>query len=411
MKPVLKRLMLTTAVAVLLAAPAMAQEEQNPFLRGRYTDVTERAQPEFDPVPLRAGAFNVNASLGAAVEVNDNIFATPDNEESDTIIRITPNVVARSDWSAHELAAGLSVDHKEYLDFGDESATDYDAFVNGRVDVSRDVMLRVGANAGHVTEERYEAASFGVNERASYDTTGAFAQGLYRRDRIQLEATIGVTDDNFDQAIQQIRDNTTTYINGRASYAFSPDIAVFLQASRSESDFSTTGRGGTRTTVDAGVNFELSAPFRGEIAVGSFEDDRDAANFGTVDGLNVRANLQWFPTELTTVTFTANRGAVDSGLLTAATAVNTAYGVRVDHELFRNVLLFGRLRHETNDYQGVAIDREDEALSAGIGAAWKLNRNAQVEVEYAGRSQDSSGANAGPSIDQNVISAGIRVFP
>ena len=159
------------------------------------------------------------------------------------------------------------------------------------------------------------------------------------------------------------------------------------------------------------MNFELAAPFRGEIAVGSFEDDRDDPTFGKTNGLNVAANVQWFPTQLTTVTFQANRGVSDTGLLTAASAVNTGYGVRVDHELLRNVLLFGRVRQEKNDYQGATIDREDKALSAGIGAAWKLNKNARVETEYSFRSQDSSGVNAGPSLDQNVISVGLRLFP
>jgi len=411
MKSGLKGLMLTSALVALAVAPAFAQGNENPFLRGRYTAVTDRDQPEFDPEAMQVSTFDVLASVGVSAAFNDNIFASPNNEVSDTILRAQPAVLARSNWSVHELEAGVAVDHKEYLDTGSESATDYDAFANGRLDVSRNFAFSVGGNAGHRTEERYVAASFGVADRASYDYTGAFARGLYRMDRIQVEGTVGVTDDNFDQTIQQIRDNTTTYVNGRVSYAFSPDVAVFVQARRSELNYSQNLRDGTRTTVDAGVNFELAAPFRGEIAVGSFEDDRDDPSFGKINGLNVAANVQWFPTQLTTVTFMANRGVADTGLFTAASAVNTGYGVRVDHELLRNVLLFGRVREEENDYQGSAIDRKDKALSAGIGAAWKLNKNARIETEYAFRSQDSSGLNAGPSLDQNVISIGLRLFP
>ncbi len=412
MKTRLKGLMLTTALVALTAAPAFAQGSENPFLRGRYVAITERDQPEFDPEPLRVSTFDVLASVGLSAAYNDNILATPNNEVSDTILRAQPAVEARSNWTVHELSGGLSVDHKEYLDNGSESATDYDAFANGRLDVSRNFALSVGGNAGHRTEERYEAASFGVTDRAAYDYTGAFVRALYRVDRVQVEGTAGVTDDSFDQTIQaQIRDNTTTYVNGRVSYAISPDFALFVQARRSELDYSDNTRDGTRTTVDGGVNFELAAPFRGEIAVGSFEEDRDGSTLGKFDGINVAANVQWFPTQLTTVTFQANRGVADTGLLTAASAINTGVGVRIDHELLRNVLLFGRIRQETNEYQGVSIDREDEALSLGIGAAWKLNKNARVEVEYAARSQDSSGINAGPSLDQNVISIGLRLFP
>lgn len=412
MKPVLKALLLSSALSALVAPVAMAQDESNPFLRGRYTSVTEREQPEFDPEPVRAGAFNIWSSVGASAEYNDNILATPDNEESDTILRLRPRIDVRSDWTAHEIAAGAEVDHKEYSDFDEESSTDYYAFLNGRLDATRNLMFRGGVDTGSFTEERYAAASFGQTERASFDRTGAFVQGIYRLDRWQFDATVGTTEEEFDQANQQFRDNTTNYVNARLSYALSPDVAVFVQGYRADQDYGSSDRDGTRTTVDAGVNFELGAPFRGEIAMGSFKDERDnTAAFGDIDGFNVRANVEWFPTQLTTVTFTANRGVVDPGLALSASAVNTTYGIRADHELLRNLLLFGSLREETNTYEGVNFDREDEALTAAVGLAWKLNKNARFELEYSGRSQDSSGADAGPNIDQNIISVGIRVYP
>ena len=44
-------------------------------------------------------------------------------------------------------------------------------------------------------------------------------------------------------------------------------------------------------------------------------------------------------------------------------------------------------------------------------ATWKLNKNIRLETEYSLRSQDSSGADFGPSLDQNIISVGLRLFP
>lgn len=411
MKSVIKSLMLTTALAAFLAPAAAAQDGDNPFLRGRYTSVTERGQPEFDPEPVRVGSFDVNASLGASAEYNDNVFAQPTNEQSDTILRVQPIVEARSNWTVHELAAGVSVDHREYTDNDSETATDYAAFVNGRVDVTRDFQFRLGVDGSHVTEPRYQAASFVGDEPASYDAVGAFGTAIYRRDRFQVEGTLGASQQEFNQTLQQIRDNQSTYVAARVSYAISPDVAVFVRGRREEQDYDTSDRDGTRTTVDAGVNFELAAPFRGEIAVGSFKDERDSAAYDDISGLNVAANVQWFPTQLTTVTFSANRGAFDPGLAASATAVSTAYGIRVDHELLRNLLLFGVVRQENAKYEGVAFDREDKALNVAAGAAWKLNKNARLEVQASTRSQDSSGLTPGPELDQNVISVGIRVYP
>lgn len=407
MKPRLKALMVTTALVAPMAPAALAQDSDNPFERGRYTAVTERAQPEYDPVPVRAGVFDINASLGASAVYNDNIFAEPNNEDNDTIVRLQPVVDARSTWSTHEVAMGASVDHREYASNDSETSTDYNVYLNGRLDVTRNFALRGGVSAQHVTEERYEAASAGAPEPPQYEGRGAFASATYRIDRFQLEATAGVSEREYDQSSQQFRNLEETYVSARAAYAISPDIAVFVQGRRSEQDYSTSPRDGTRTTIDAGVNFELAAPFRGEIAIGSFEDDRD--NFTDTDGLSVSANVQWFPTQLTTVTFSGFRGSFDPGLAASASAVASNLGVRLDHELYRNVLLFGGLRMEDISFEGV--DREDEALAGFFGAAWKLNRNARIEAQYSGRSQESGGGAAGPDLDQNVLSVGVRFFP
>jgi hypothetical protein len=409
MKPSFKQLLLTTAIAATVAPIATAQD--NPFLRGRYVDVTTRSQPDFDPQPIRSGAFVITSSLGVSGEYNDNVFAEPDNEDDDTILRVTPRVDARSDWTVHELALGGWVNHREHMDFDTENTTDYNLFGQGRIDVSRDFQVTLGADYGHFTEDRYAAGSFAASEPASFDRGEVYARALYRNDRIQLQGTVGTSSEDYDQAVQDFRDNDTSYVSGRVSYAISPDVAVFVQARQADLDYSQSNRDGTQTTIDAGVNFELSAPFSGEIAVGQFKDDRDDPTFGDSDGLNVAGNLKWFPTELTTVTFLANRGVFDPGLAASATAVNTGFGVRIDHELLRNVLLFGNVRQETSEYEGTVIDREDDALSLAVGGAYKMNRNMHLEFQLSTRAQDSSGAQAGPEADVNIVSAGIRFFP
>src|SRR5262245_9264410 len=114
MKIGLKHLVLTTALAAILAPCAMAQSADNPFLRGRFVPVDQRHQNEFDPEPVHAGAFLVDSSLGVTAEYNDNIFAEANNEDDDTIIHVNPVIDARSNWSNHELSAGVSVDHNAY---------------------------------------------------------------------------------------------------------------------------------------------------------------------------------------------------------------------------------------------------------------------------------------------------------
>lgn len=409
-----KRSVLTTILAGLVAPTAWAQSGDNPFSRGRHVAVTERPQPGFDPEAVRAGGFQIWSRLGVFAEYNDNIFAEEDNEDDDTIIRVRPTIDARSDWSSHELNAGLSIDHNEYIANGSETTTNYNAFAGGRIDVQRAFNLRGRLDAAHITEPRYEPGSATSPDPVQYDRLGARVGASYRRDRFQLEGDVGQTEDDFEGAANSFRDVTESYVHGRASYAVSPDVAFFVQARSADLDYDppapgNPNRDGTRSSIQIGANFDLQAPFSGEISIGQEQDEKDDPLQPDTDGLNFTGRLQWYPTELTTVTFRGFRGIVDPGIPDVASATSTTWGARVDHELMRNVILFGDFgfaKYEFEDY-----DREDERFDVSIGAAYKLNRNMRVDVSYRSHRVDSSGAFADRNLDQNILSAGLTIFP
>jgi hypothetical protein len=418
MKLGFKQIVLTTVFAGLAAPAALSQTPDNPFLRGRYTSVTERSQAEFDPEVVRAGAFGIWSSLGLFAAYNDNIFAVDDNQEADTVIHVRPEVEARSTWSSHELNAGLLVDHREYLENDEESSTDYNGYVGGRIDVQRSFQLHGNVNAGHTTEERYEPAGSGAPEPAQYDALAASAGALYTSDRIQVEGIASTSDRDFNAGFDY-RDLKENSLYGRASYAVSPDVAVFVQGRTTEQDYDQldpngNNRDGTQSSVQVGTSFELQAPFRGEIAIGNVKEEKDDPVWTDVDGISTDARLYWFPTQLTTITFRANSGVFDPGIVEVASATNVTYGVRVDHELRRNIILFGDVGHGTYDFEGTAYDREDEFSDFQIGLAYKLNKRVHLDFSYRLHNQESSGAQADPnrlSFDQNIIAAGLKVYP
>ena len=412
MKIGFKYLVLSSVFAGFAAPVAMAQSADNPFLRGRYTAVTERSQAEYDPEPVRAGAFEIASSLGLSAEYNDNVYATQTGQDDDTYIRVRPEVAARSNWSVHELNAGFLVDHKDYVSLDSETTTDYSGYVGGRLDVQRSFNFRGRVNAASTTEPRYEPASSGSVEPAQYDTLGASVGAAFRRDRFQIESDIATKEDDFDAAIFDYRDVKEDSLFGRASYAVSPDVAIFVQGRTSDLDYDTGNRDGTRSYVQVGTSFELSAPFRGEIAIGNVRDEKDNPAFNDVDGLSVDGNVQWFPTQLTTVAFRANRGVFDPGILTSPSATNTQFGVRVDHELLRNVVLFGDVGFGKYEFEN--IDRDEEFTDLQLGAGYKLNKHARLDFSYRLHSQESSGADADPTrlnIDQNIFAVGLKLYP
>lgn len=405
---------MATALAAATAPAALAQSPNNPFQSDRYTSVTDRQQPDFDPEPVRAGAFNVMANVGLAADFNDNVYATDNNTISDTILRFTPQIDARSNWTAHSLAAGLAVNHNEHLDQGSETSTDYNGYVDGRLDVTRTFQLNGRLDTAHVTEPRYEPANTGASP-VEFDRLGYNVGAQFQTDRLLLRGTYGFSDNNYNTIPGSVnRDFKETFFSGRASFAFSPDFALFVQGRKSEQDYDVSDRDGDRTSYEVGATFELAAPFRGEIAVGNVKEDKANPARPDLDGLSLAANIEWFPTQLTTVTFRGNSSVFDPGLANSASALNTSYGVRIDHEFYRNLILFGDAGVGTYDYEG--INRKDDFSDFALGAAWKLNKHARFEGSYKIHNTESSGAPADldPTrldVNQNIFSIGIRVFP
>ncbi|MEM6555639.1 MAG: outer membrane beta-barrel protein, partial [Pseudomonadota bacterium] len=136
-----------------------AQEDEDFFIRDKYEAVTERAQPEFDPLPVRVGAFEARPQAGFSAGFTDNLFATTTNETDDTFVGFAPSVELDSTWSRHALGFNLDLDHLEYTDVSSESRTNLGLGAEGRLDASTAVALFGSVRFDDLTEPRSNIAS------------------------------------------------------------------------------------------------------------------------------------------------------------------------------------------------------------------------------------------------------------
>lgn len=416
---------ISLAALVFMGADiAMAQQGDDFFRRDRYESVRDRYQEDFDPEPLRLGAFRSNSRLEVGARATDNVFADATDEESDVIARIAPTVDLTSDWTRHELGGRAEIEHLEYTDFDTESRTNLRGELRGRIDVTRafDVAGRVFAS--DETEQRYSIASLDVfAEPVSFQTAGARVDARLRRDRVRARAFYQVSDRSYDDVqlvdgaslSQGFRDFTFQQVRGRLSYALTPDLAIFGQAEANTREYDElTDIDGVATSRDAdgyifqlGTNFELAALIRGDIAVGYLEDNTDAEVFNDISGTAVDATFEWFPTRLTTVRVDGLREATDPGLQEASSATNTEFDLRIDHELYRNILLFASAGYQEYDFED--FDRTDEASELRVGATYKLNKRLHIDGFVSRFDRTSSEPAA--ELEQNVFGLTLRVYP
>jgi hypothetical protein len=164
-------------------------------------------------------------------------------------------------------------------------------------------------------------------------------------------------------------------------------------------------------TLAGGVDFELTALIRGEVAVGYLNEKKDDSFFEDVTGLSLDSRVSWFPSRLTTVNFSAGRRVIDVGAFDAPSAVETRLGVGVDHELRRNIILSGYVTAANYEYE--EVDREDENLEIGAVATYKMNKRVHWDVFVRNRDRDTSGTGVfgDPTFGETQFGIGLKLFP
>jgi hypothetical protein len=422
------RLAIIMAVGVsALAANAQAQsasgalrqaqgQTADMFARDRGVPVRQRPRPGYEALGLPAGAFTAYPSLQIDAEYNDNIFAVATGADSDWIVRFKPEVQLESGWSRHAFGAYARASINRYQDFDTENFEDWGVGASGRLDITRAANLAAGFDYASLTEPRTSSnAPASTREPISYDMASAFIAGTRVSGRTKLAVRADIREYDYEDGLtlggvvvdQDNRDRTITSLTGRGDYAISPATAVFFQATANSRDYDTAtslllpARDSDGYELLAGANFELGAVARGEVAAGYIVQEFDEAVYDQIDGFGARAQVEWFPTQLTTVTATASRTIEDSGIAGSGGYLSSAVGARIDHELMRNVLLNADVLLSNDNYKG--IDREDERLQYSVGGTYLLNRAVGVSVTASRFEQTSDGVAGGVDFAVNRL--------
>jgi len=419
----------SVAASVLLAAgAAQAQTEvdvQSNFARDRNVSVRERPKEGYEAIGLRTGAFMVYPRVTVDLEHNDNVFAHETNEQEDLIVRLRPEVSIESGWSRHALQAYARASINRFQDFEEENTDDYIFGARGRIDVVGRSFLFGGVELAQMTEPRTNAgvAQFSA-EPVRYDVITANVGGTHELNRLRLTGRYDVQEYDYEDVAgglglidQDDRDRTQHVLSGKAEYAVSPALAVFGFAAANTREYEeptpvvTSGgpvlaeRDSEGYELAVGANFDITNLSRGEIQVGYLRQEYDNPVFGEISGLAVLGQLEWFPTQLTTITLRARRAVEDSGVPGSPGYLASTFRAQIDHELLRNLILTADATFGSDEFEG--IDRDDERFAAGVSATYLMNRHVGLSLGYAHFNQDSSGVDRGPNFAVNRVLASL----
>lgn len=385
----------------------------------RNTSVRERSKPELEPTGVRMGGFMLYPTVTLSEEYTSNVFAEPVNERDDFVTHLGAGLSLRSNWNNHALGFSANAEQRWFAEFDEQNAFDGTVGADGRIDVSRDTQIGFGASYGSLYESiAYTPSNALVAEPISYtqESANVYASQRFNRFRIGLEGrTVSY---NYDDGVllgggpleQDDRDVEITEAVARADLAIGGSTALFVavRGNWRKNDVSVpVNRDSDGREVIAGVAFDLANLARGEIGVGALKQEYEQPGASDVDGAAARARIEWFPDDLVTVTFNAQRDIGDAGYQGATGYVSDTLSVQADYE-FRRSLVFGLGVWGAQDsYRG--IDREDTRRRYDASADYIVNRTASAFLQFSSYSQQSDGAQRGREFDAHRVWVGLRL--
>lgn len=394
-------------VVGLLASTATARAQSVE----RGTGVADRSRPQYDPIGFDLGTFRVYPSISAQFDVTDNYRARDTDRQGDIYAAILPEVAFASNWGRHRLGGRAYFNRSVHAKLPSEDATQYGASVNGALDVSRDTVLRADASLTRTVESRADLGSFRNSiEPVRVDTYHAAVGVAQQFNRLKLDGSVGVNKITFGDVIgldgtvidQNFRDVRTISESLSGQYDVGGGIGLIVSGSANQNRFSfrpgSTGfnpllnlnRDSSGFSLQGGVVLELSSLVFGTIQAGYIRQSYSDPRLQDFAGLSFSADVLWNVTSLTSLRFRASRTVQDTSSTTVAGNTRSDFSVRIDHELYRYVILTGTANYGSFQPNGPGIGGREYGIR--LGGRYLIDRHwsAGLTGGYARRDSAST---------------------
>lgn len=414
-------LLLATSLACL-PLPASGRDAFGPFLdspipldidRGRQESVLDRPRPEYEPDGVILGGFTVFPEVQTGVGVTSNVFAAEEDGETAAFLTLDPKVRARSNWLRHGLSVSMAGAFRRFLDRSIRNEDGLAARVDGRLDVSSNLVIDAAAAISREYQSQY-SSEVPANTIAPirYEKQTALMRATYGAGRMRAIVAGDVNRLDFRDATagnvtidQDFRDRTVNRLTARLEYAALSDVWLFTELSGSGIDHridrignASDNRDGAEYRALAGTSFDITALARARIGIGFIKRNFDSQSFRDLSGFAYDGRIEFFPSGLTTVSIAAQRRIGESIAAGSSGFYSNDYLARVDHELLRNLLLFGQARYQHNSFRG--SDRRDDIWILESGASYLIDRSFSISAGLAYSDRSSSGLDRGQEFDE-----------
>lgn len=402
----------------LLVQPSLPDD----FDKGRNVSVQQRARPDYDAIGIRTGSFTFFPEVTAALGYSDNIYYSATDKVGDAYVVVIPAFRMESDWSRHLVKLQGSIQAQRFFSESRRNQTPWN--------LAGLTSLEVGPSLRFTPEvqlaRQYENAFSGETSSdrsilSSYLRAYGSLRTEYTSGQAKLTLAIDDTDYEFSDVTlrtgtkidQADRDRNLFRVTGQAQYALTPSAAVYVQAGYIKTNYDrfllngNPNRDSKGYRVIGGLNFDLAGLMRGTVGVGYTRRDFRSSLYRDVKGLSFEGKLEYFPSELTTVTVAARRIIEDSSIGTNSAFFDNRGLIQVDHELLRNLIVSAFAEATRQSYIDSTLRADVYRLGASgnfLSSNW-LSFNARAT--YTGRSTNQP--NLGRGFNEFLGQVGVTI--
>ncbi len=362
--------------------------------------VTSRQRPDYDPLGVRFGNVTVRPELRESVGYDDNVNGSS-RAQGSALVETDARVAAKYEDSQSTAGARLSVDDVRYLSKSAQSFTNWQAGLGGTYLVGRDT-LSLGYDHFNLSQTPRDLDVPQLDQPLAYrlDLLRASYKAVFSR--LFVQPGIALAAYSYDNGtvggkpyLQSSRNRLVATPSVTVGYELSPRRNLVFVVRDAVASYDNRRIFGAKPdfndlSVLAGIDYDADGIWRFRLLGGYETRDFSSRQYKTIAAPIAEAAVIWSPTGLTTVTASATRHIQDSADDTTIGFTETALGLRVDHELLRNVLLQAHVRYAVDEYshnQGT-----ESLVRFGAGATWLLNRNLQLETSAEHSTRTSGGA-------------------
>ena len=371
--------------------PPLSIRDDEPIMR-------RRAASETDPFAargIRTGAFLLYPQLEIGMLATSNATSSADNPEADAALRLKPVFRLESNWSRHQLTVAASAETLRYLDNDDLSTNEANVDASLRLDVRESLQANFDmgyalTSTGSSDSEVPDSATgnrIDQNWRAGAGLTrtgglieGRIRAGLTRQTYGDVDLSGGGSEDNSD------RNYTELDLSARATFNTAARIQPFLEAAFTprfrddKRDRNGLERNSQGYAISAGFQFADDPVWSGEFAATYLFRHYEDASLGWESAPGLVANLQWRPTELTTVDLSASAALEETSIAGEAARSSWDFGATLTHALRDNLDIYGGGTLALEEADG-GLDR---TFGAKAGLIWRANPYFAWSLGYEG---------------------------